>query len=205
MSVALTEDQRDALQEVVNVGMGRAGSALSEILEDAFVKLSVPRIRILEFVQLPPALVEMIGHGGPVTAVRQSFQSELRGEAVVVFGEDGCQGLGDLMGYDDPLDSLAEREILLDVANILVGACVSHVFEQLGQRIGFSHPTLIGERIQIGSMLQAEDAPTWTHALLVEINFALEERSFTCHLFMLMPEESIERLGQALDAFIESF
>lgn len=205
MSVELTEDRRDALQEVVNVGMGRAGAALSQILDEAFVRLSVPRIRILEYTQLPPALVGMIGHGGPVTAVRQSFQSELHGEAVVVFGEEGCRGLGDLMGYDDPLDSAAEREILLDVANILVGACVSHVFDQLGQRIGFSHPTLIGERIQIGSMMRAGEGPTWTHALLVEINFALEVRSFVCHVLILMPEESIERLGQALDTFIASF
>lgn len=204
MSVDLTTDQRDVLQEIVNIGMGQAGSALSEILDDAFVKLSVPRIRVLDYSLLPAALVEMLGGAGAVTAVRQSFLSELRGEAVVVFGEEGCKDLGDLMGYDDPLDTAAEREIILDVANILVGACVSNIFEQLGQRITFTQPTLIGERIELGSVMRAEDAPDWRYALLVEVNFALESRSFVSHLLMLMPEESIGRLGQALDDFLAS-
>lgn len=205
MSDDLSEDQRDALQEVVNIGMGRAGAALAQILDDAFVTLSVPRIRIVACDQLPRALIAMIGHQGPITGVRQSFHSDMHGEAVVIFGEAGCRDLADLMGYDAPLDSSGEREIILDVANILVGACTSHVFEQLGSRISFSQPTLIGERIAVGSMIQAAEAPSWSHALLVEINFALEDRSFICHVLMLMPEPSIVKLRGALDAFLASF
>ena len=42
--LALTEDQRDCLQEVVNVAMGQAGDSLARFLE-VFIHLSVPRIR----------------------------------------------------------------------------------------------------------------------------------------------------------------
>jgi len=40
-----TEDQSDALQEVVNIAMGQAGDSLARILGN-FVALSVPRIRL---------------------------------------------------------------------------------------------------------------------------------------------------------------
>lgn len=38
--IALTEEHRDALQEISNIGMGRAGAALAKLL-GAFVTLSV--------------------------------------------------------------------------------------------------------------------------------------------------------------------
>jgi len=46
---------------------------------------------------------------------------------------------------------------------------------------------------------------TWNYALLVEVNFTLEERNFTSHMTFLMPEESIQSMGEALDKFMESF
>ena len=43
-TLALSEDQRDCLQEVVNVAMGQAGDSLARFLE-VFIQLSVPRIQ----------------------------------------------------------------------------------------------------------------------------------------------------------------
>ncbi len=41
-----SEDQRDCLQEIVNVAMGQAGDSLARLLE-VFVTLSVPKIQTL--------------------------------------------------------------------------------------------------------------------------------------------------------------
>ena len=49
------------------------------------------------------------------------------------------------------------------------------------------------------------DKLTWTHALLMEVNFTLEGRDFISHLCMLMPEHSIEKMRNILDEFIASF
>jgi len=51
----LNEDQRDALQEICNVGMGKAAAALAKLL-GAFVTLSVPNIRVVGVEQLRVAL-----------------------------------------------------------------------------------------------------------------------------------------------------
>ena len=56
---ALTNDQRDALQELTNIAMV-AGSSLATLL-DAFVDLSVPRIRVVEVVELPSTLSDLVG------------------------------------------------------------------------------------------------------------------------------------------------
>ncbi|MDP2783404.1 MAG: chemotaxis protein CheC [Sulfurimicrobium sp.] len=199
----LSADQRDALQEITNVAMGQAGASLATTL-DTFITLSIPRITIVDVAEVANSMCELIGRNAEVTAARQSFNGYLRGEVLVIYGQDGCNDLADLMGYDDELDRAAEQELLLDVSNVLVGACLCGIAEQLRTELSFSAPSLIGEKMPVDALLRPEKL-NWSHALLMEVNFRLEERNFTAHLVMLMPEEAIDRMRGVIDDFIESF
>jgi len=211
MSIApLSDDQRDALQEITNIAMGQAGASLAGIL-DTFVNLSVPRINILEVVQVADSIGRLVGHDKEVTAVRQSFQGYLRGEAIVIYGQDGCKDLADLMGYDEDLDGAAEQELLLDVANVLVGACLGGISEQLrgivdqpGTELSFCAPSIMAECAPVDTLINPDNL-SWTHALLMEVNFTLEERNFISHIVMLMPEDAIDKVRGVIDQFIASF
>lgn len=198
------EDQRDALQEITNIAMGQAGSSLAKLL-DVFVILSVPRVRIVGVEDVPAAVGEMVDDPEEVTAVRQAFYNKLRGETVVIFGRKGCSDLSDLMGYDDEVESdEGEEELLLDVTNILVGAVLNGLGEQIEVKFGFSPPAIMAMNTPIEKVLRSDDLG-WSHALLIEVNFSLEERGFKCYLIMLMPEESIDMMRLALDHILESF
>ena len=207
----LTEDQRDAMQEITNIAMGQAGSKLATLL-GTFVNLSVPRINVLALPEVAGAIGSMVGRDIEITAVRQSFHGYLRGEAIVIYGQDGCKEMGDLMGYDEMLDRADEIELLLDVSNILVGACLGGIIDQIrgiteargAGELSFSAPSLMAEGVP-AEVLIDPDKLTWTHALLMEVNFTLEGRNFISHLCMLMPEHSIEKMRNILDEFIASF
>lgn len=198
----LTEDQRDALQEVLNIAMGQAGDSLARIL-DAFVELSVPRIRVVDVSHVADTVREMVGDRHEVTAVRQSFFDDLRGEALVIFGANGCKDLADLMGYAEELDQQSERELLLDVANVLVGAILNGITETLGTELSYSAPSIMAEKAQVESLINL-DQLSWSHALLLEVNYSLENRDFKSHLLLLMAEEAIDALRRAIDQFMES-
>jgi len=210
-AMPLIEDQRDAMQEITNVAMGQAGSLLATLL-GAFVNLSVPRINVLAVSEVAGAIGSMVGRDIEVTAVRQSFHGYLRGEAIVIFGQNGCKELDDLMGYDEVLDHTDEIELLLDVSNILVGACLGGIIDQIkgiteahgAGELSFSAPSLMAEGVPTEVLLDP-DKLTWDHALLLEVNFTLEGRDFISHLCMLMPEHSIEKMRGILDEFIASF
>jgi chemotaxis protein CheC len=195
----LTTDQKEALQEIANIGMGQAGASIARVL-DEFVHLSVPRIVILSSEQMFAALKSSVGDG-PVTVVRQAFHGQMRGEALVVFGEDRCRDLADLMGYDDQLDRAGEIEILLDITNLLVGACLAGIAEQLRATIGFSAPSLMADTVPVGQVLAAEGLP-WSTALLVDVNFRVDQRSFASHLLLLVPEDEIRKIAAALNEFL---
>lgn len=199
----LNQDQTDALQEVTNIAMGQAGSSLAGIL-GVFVNLSVPRIRVLDVQTIGQAITDMVGPEKEITAARQSFHGTMRGEALVIYDQEGCMDLADLMGYEEQLEAGTERELLLDVSNVLVGACLGGIAELLGASLTYSAPSIMAERIPVARLIDPKKM-TWNYVLLVEINFTLEARNFTSHLTFLMPEESIHSMGEALDKFMESF
>lgn len=198
-----TEDQNDALQEVVNIAMGQAGDSLARILGN-FVRLSVPRIRLVTVNDVINTVTEMVDHDAEVSAVRQAFSNSLRGEAIVIFAQRGADDLADLMGYDADLDTAAEQELLLEVSNLLVGAIINGISETLETDLSFSAPSLMAERSPLGGVLAPEQL-SWSHALLMEVNFTVENRDFKCHLLMFMTEDTIGTLRGILDEFMDDF
>src|SRR5207249_3053325 len=110
----LSPDEREALQEIANVGMGQAGASIAQLLGE-FVRLSIPRVLVLPAHEAC-SLLANAGAGGCVSAVRQGFHGDLRGEAIAIYAEKGWNELADLMGYEAG-DCPTESEILLDVSN----------------------------------------------------------------------------------------
>ena len=200
-----TEDQRDALQEVANLAMGQAATRLARLL-DSFIELSVPRVKVVAVSEAAQALREMTGIEDAVSAVRQGFRSDIKGEALVICRSDGIEQLCSLVS--DPFanssyEAVSQRELMFDVANVLTGACVSSILDQLGRTPVFSAPGLLGNAMTLDEVFQP-DVLQWQVALLVEVNFALEDQSFRAHLVMLMAEESIRQMNGALDELISS-
>jgi chemotaxis protein CheC len=199
---AYTEDQNDALQEVVNIAMGQAGDSLARILGN-FVELSVPRIRLVTVKDVISTVTSMVDTNTEISAVRQAFSNSLRGEAIVVFAQTGADDLADLMGYDTDLDQSAEQELLLEVSNLLVGAIITGISETLETDLSFSAPSLMAERQPLERVLVPEQL-SWSHALLMEVNFTVEGRDFKCHMLMFMTEEAIDTLRDILDDFMDA-
>jgi len=196
----ISEEQREALQEVANIGMGQAGASIAKVLGE-FVELSVPQISAVGAAGIPAALAALAGDG-IASAVRQAFIGELRGEAIVIFAEHSADDLAALLAYGDALDAPASRELLLDISNVLVGACLGGIAELLRTTIGFSAPSLLADQVASSQLLRA-DGISARCALLVEVRFGIEKRVFRCHLVMLMPDDAVAALRRALDRFVE--
>lgn len=199
---SLTTDQTDTLQEIVNIAMGQAGDSLARVL-DCFVNLSVPRIKLIEVANISTHMAKLVKSDTPITAVRQSFYDDLSGEAITLFSINGYHDLSELMGYQSELDPHTEKEVLFDVSNILVGACLNGIAEQLNANLSFSAPSLIAENTTANSLLTPKSLP-WDYALQVEVNFSLEKRNFMSHLIIMMAEDAVDSLKRSLDAFLET-
>lgn len=202
----LNEDQRDCLQEVINVAIGRAGDVLARYLE-VFVRLSVPRIQLIEARHLPGLIQGSPFYGEQISAVRQGFSGvsglAMRGEGIAIYNGASFREMTQLLGYGESDSEASEEELLCDISSLLVGNCLNNIAQQFGGDVTFSSPSpLLLQRPlhELTEQLTIE----WEAALCVEIRYALENGTFQCSLVLLMPSDTIVKLGAQIDRMLEA-
>jgi len=192
-------DERDALQEVVNIGMGTAGAALSAALE-SLVGLSVPKIDLVRMDRVSD-LPRLVGWSDvDACAIRQAFYDGIDGEVIVLFGSEGRSRLSQKLGYDEATDT-SEEELLLDFTNVFVGACMNGIARQLNIQLRYSAPSILSLHAPLDSTLAHLELSV-DSLLLVNVDFTLEDCSFRSQMVILFPNASTLRLKEAVAQFV---
>ena len=88
--------------------------------------------------------------------------------------------------------------MLMDLASILIGACLSGIAEQIDVRFSLGHPQLLGQHAAIEQLIQLNQQ-RWKQTLAVEISYSLEGHAIHFDLLLLFTEDSIKRLTNKLN------
>ncbi|HFQ92233.1 MAG TPA: response regulator, partial [Chromatiales bacterium] len=186
----------ECYQEVANVAMGRAADLLARLL-GIFVVMPVPRVKVLKRDELLADLNQTF-EGRDVAVICQGFiGAGIAGEALLVFHDTRIGDIARLLHHRGEIDDAAESELLMDIASILIGACLKGLAEQLD--VGFSQglPVVMGKDVKLDALLK--DAPmNWESIMMTDMGCRIEEHEIHCHLILLFTEDSIE----ALNSFI---
>lgn len=191
MNLQLTELQRDALQELMNISMGQAANALAQLI-DAKISLSIPKISLVAAAEF-----QQIFSTDQYWFTRQSFLGSVKGEVLTLLARAGIETVGGLLDYALPLDERSEKELLLELANILAGACLRGFSTQLALPTKVSMPTLFQ-----AAMRQA-DSFRWSSTLLLEVEFQLEGTAFDSRIVICLEPQSVELLLEKLNKLLE--
>lgn len=110
--------------------MGQAADLLARLL-NAFVVLPIPNVNVLEVSELHMAL-SAAADSDTLSAVCQGFiGAGIAGEALILFHDSSFKDLAKLMNHQGTLDRTAELELLMDTANVLIGAFLRGYANQL--------------------------------------------------------------------------
>ena len=198
-------EKLDALQELVNMGMGAAGAALAQAL-GTFVELVVPGVDFTDRRSVASLLDTGAWAKQDVEAVRQPFFGAFTGETLMIFDEQVHAQLVDLPGClvpsGDKPTTAEQHELLLDLSNVVVGACVNGIAEPLSETVSFGPPTRLGDRGEVRAYLSRE-AVAWHEGLIVNVDFRLEARSFRSRVLIFLPEPSIHRIDDAVTKLLD--
>ncbi|MDH5547292.1 MAG: hypothetical protein OEZ43_17030 [Gammaproteobacteria bacterium] len=198
----LSQDQHDALSEIVNIGMGRAGEQLAKVLE-TFVELSIPKIATTDQDEIKPTITRLIDSEREYVCTRQAFFGHWRGEAMTLFYQDTNEQLATLMGYQGDRNADLETELKLDISNILVGACMNGIAHTLDFKLKFGPPSLVSKRTYADNIFDTSKF-NWQNVLFIEVSFALENLDFRAHLLIVMEDSGIDILRKDLDSFLDN-
>ncbi|EJI86153.1 response regulator [Alishewanella aestuarii B11] len=186
----LDAELRDVFQEVANVAMGQAGDLLARLL-NVFVKLPIPNVNLIEVSELTMALAS-VAPDSQTSGICQGFiGSGIAGEALLILTDSSFADIARLLNYQGELDTAAELELLMDVANILIGAVLKGIAEQLDISFSQGHPVVLGQHAPVTELIKA-NAKRWRRTLTIELSYGIEGFHIHCDLLLLFTEDSLK-------------
>ena len=201
--MVLTERQSDALTELINIAFARTGAALSELTGHR-VLLESPHVALHLASELDSSLSRFVP--GEVAWIHQVFHGPVAGDALLLLNYEGAVHLTELLTDESNetsrLDESA-REVLTEVGNILLNACLGVFGNVLHVHVGFSVP-----RLRLDTM---DDLIAWLnrgrdelrYALVVFTRFQIKDSQVNGYLVLVLNMESFDRLVKEIDDWME--
>ena len=195
----LTPVQYDALVELLNIGFGRAASALSD-LTGSRVLLEVPQVSIHPMDQLSAALRPVLSDN--VASVHQIFSGPVGGDALLILDHGAAGSLKELLTNEPalplPIDASA-REVLTEVGNILLNACLGTFGNLLHVQVSFSVPQLSLDTLHHVMQSLLINSEGLRFALVVQAGFKLKDAEVTGYMVIVLSVASLDRLIRAVE------
>ena len=195
----LTTVQEDALMELINIGFGRAAAALSKLTGHR-VQLEVPQVAMCPIDEMAERLRPMLGND--LATVHQIFSGPVDGDALLVLDQHSAAILKELLTSQPalPLEiDRSAREVVTEIGNILLNACLGTFGNLLKVQVSFSVPHLTLDTLDSVVRSIAVDREGLRYALIVHSSFRLRNSSLTGYLVIVLGVASIERLIRALE------
>jgi chemotaxis protein CheC len=198
----LSELELDALTELVNLGVSRAASNLSEMVTEQ-VHLSVPSVLMIG----RERAIEILNKSEPskLVAVHQIFEGEVSGRALVIFPEaKSLELVRAVTSAELSLEDIIEleHEALAETGNVILNSCLATIANQLDRTLKISLPDILR-----GDGRRLFNLPPPPHAgdvvMFVYINFAVQRRDIQGYIALLMDVSSLTALKGLLAGFIQ--
>lgn len=196
----LKDSELDILREIGNIGAGNAVTALAKLLNKR-VEMSVPRIKILDFKDIPEIL------GDPemsVAGILLGMNGDLTGNILFIMKLESAHSLVNiLMGKQDIDQEVEFNEIeisaLKETGNILAGSYLSALSTMLNLNITPSTPELCIDMAGAILSVPAIAFGSWGESVLyIENKFSDGTQSVGGEFFLIPDVESYEILLRAL-------
>ena len=202
-NITLNEDEKDCLQELMNVAYGSATAAITEIL-DAFAKLSIPKIQIINADELKPYLSKELNFDVEHIISLQQINGTLCGENMFVIDKQSAKNIAYKFGLEeDEANDEEIADVVLEITNILSSSTISKLAEDIDTNVSFSAPTI--KTITSIDQLKNIFISKYEKVIIISTQLKFEDLDINAELFIFTTDNSIlyikEKINKILDEF----
>jgi chemotaxis protein CheC len=202
--MVLTEQQTDALTELINIAFARTGAALSELTGHR-VLLEPPTVALRLTSELDAELSRFLP--GEIAWIHQVFEGPVAGDALLLLNSDGAVELTELLTDNSNgshrLDESA-REVLTEVGNILLNACLGVFGNVLHVQVGFSVPRLRLDNVDQLVQWLNSGGDELRYALVIFTKFQVRYSQVNGYLVLVLNMTAFDRLVNEIDHWVEA-
>lgn len=195
----LNDRQTDALSEFINIAFARTASSLSDI-SGRRVLLDPPNVGVHPIDELATEVGAFVH--GDIASIHQMFSGEISGDALLMLNHDGALHLAALLTEVSPdskqLDTAA-REVLTEIGNILLNACLGMFGNLLHVQVTFSMPRLHLESLANILKSVTIGKEELRYAVVVSTAFRVKDSEVSGYLILVLGVSSLERLVHGIE------
>lgn len=198
MDHLLNEDQRDCLQEIINISYGKATSRIATIM-DAFATMKVPSVQLITNEELLN-LIQISCKGKHQFFMSiQLFKGEFDGECLFMLDTESAQNLLNHLQADEDSDNL--EDTVIEITNLVTSALITELASKLHTEVFIQEPHL--ELIESCNAHNCPFISDYDHIILINTVMEFAEENIFGEAFILTHEKSFTWLQNALDRAIE--
>jgi len=194
----LTFEHIDALQELVNIGIGRAAGVLNDMLASP-IRLHIPYVQLLSPIELKLELESQF-NDSPLSTVELNFNGSFNGSAELIFPTESASNLVSVLTGEAPgtpdLDTV-KIGALLEVGNIVLNGIMGSLSNALVQHLEYTLPTYAENEVMNFPMFKEMNENT--SVLLAHTCFLIEQLQVTGDIILIFQVGSLDALIKAID------
>ena len=195
MTVELTPWQKDALTEIINIGVGRGAATLNSMCK-SYVRLSVPSMDVISVEELPGKLKRF--ESDTLASVVMPFSGRITGLASILFPPDSASNLVTALTGEDPvfsgMDSI-RSSTLSEVGNIIINGVMGAVANMLLMDINYAAPSYLEDSLRaITAVFHMGEA-----VIMARARFTIEEFNVEGDILLLFEVGSFAALIKGVE------
>jgi len=193
----LSVSQQDALTELINIGYARAAAVISDLTGHR-ISLDVPEVAIHLIGEIRQRLDKVIR--GEVASVNQVFSGPISGNAILLLDREAALLLTSLLtdrSESAELDGAA-REVITEVGNIVLNACLGAFGNLLKVQVTFTVPYLQIESVSKVLRSITIGGDELEYALMIHTRFHMRSSDVSGYLVIILGVTSLETLLEEL-------
>ena len=170
--MSVTAEELDALQELINIGVGRAASLLNEMV-DSHIRLKIPVVRVLTANEAYQELTKRF-QDDTLAAVKLRFTGSFYGTASLIFPTDSASTLVAVLTGEEPgsadLDAV-KIGTLSEIGNIVINGVMGSLSNVLKKHLNYTLPVYLEDTLE-NLLLSAYESDS--KILLAQASFTIE-------------------------------
>lgn len=195
----LTSEQIDALQEIINIGVGQAAGVLNEMLS-SHITLQIPFIKTFSPDLVKQELELKLGKG-KFSAVELEFFGSISGNAELVFPTDSAAELVSIV-TDEEME-ISESELdelkvgaLTEIGNIVISGVMGAISNLLSQDLEYFLPSYMEGNVD--NLIDNQHLEKHSTLVLAQTRFFIEETKIQGDIILIFHLGSFHTILQAL-------
>ena len=196
--ITLSDDEKDVLQELINIAYGNATAIVADIL-DAFASLSIPKIEVMTINEL---LFKFNGlKNSSYFFSTQAFMGEFSGECVFFINEESANNLAKHLDIDTDNENDL-NDAILELTNILTSSLTMRLAQEMNTEVTYTLPSI--SKIPLSELSNSKTLQYYSQVIVIDTKLNFEEQHIDGQIFILTKDGSIRWLKRQLNIILKS-